>query len=184
MAELVGRRYAQALFEVAIELDKLESFKEEINGVSAVFDSEPKLKTIFEHPKLSKNEKKDIVNSIFKEKISQEVLNLMYIIVDKGRERYINSISKEYTALSNEKQGIIEATAITAVEMDEAEKSKLQENLSKKFSKKVILTNTIDESVIGGVLVRVEDKVIDSSIRGKLDMIEKSLKDIRIGVKN
>lgn len=184
MAELVGKRYAQALFEVAVELDKLEEYKDEINTVANIFESEPKLKMIFEHPKLSKNEKKDIVNSIFKGKVSQEIVNLMYIVVDKGRERYINTISKEYTSLSNEKQGIIEAKAITAVAMEEEELSKLEENLSKKFSKKVILTNIVDESVIGGVLVRVEDKVIDSSIKGKLEMIEKSLKDIRIGVKN
>lgn len=184
MAELVGKRYAQALFEVAAELDKLEIFKEEINAVSTIFESEEKLKTVFEHPKLSKDEKKDIVNAIFKEKVSDEILNLMYIVVDKGREKYIKDISKEYTALSNEKQGIIEAKAITAVAMEDSEKIELQENLSKKFGKKVILTNIVDESVIGGVLVRVEDKVIDSSIKGKLEMIEKSLKDIRIGVKN
>ena len=184
MAELVGRRYAKALFEVADELNRLQQFKDEINSVSQIFISETKLKTIFEHPKLSKHEKKDIVNSLLQGKISQEILNLMYLIIDKGREKYIKHISKEYTTLCNEKQGIIEARAITAVPMDEIEKSELQRKLSIRFGKKVILHNTVDKSIIGGVLIRVEDKVIDSSIKGKLQMIEKSLKDIKIGVES
>lgn len=184
MAELVGRRYAKALFEVANELNKLEQFKNEINSVSNIFESEPKLKAIFEHPKLSKNEKKELTNSLLEGNISQEILNLIYVIIDKGREKYIKTISLEYTSLSNEKQGIIEAKAITAVPMDEIEKIELQKKLSARFGKKVILENTVDKSVIGGVLIRVEDKVIDSSIKGKLEMIEKSLKDIKIGVKN
>ena len=183
MAELVAKRYGQALFDVALELNKLEDFKEEINEVAKVFEGEDKLRTIFEHPKLSKTEKKDIIDSLFKGRVSTEILNLMYIIVDKGRERYLSSISKEYTILSNEKQGIIEAKAITAHDMSDDEKNKLQEKLSSKFGKKVELTNVIDKSILGGVLVRIEDKVIDDSIKGKLEKLEKSLKDVRIARK-
>ncbi|EOC99449.1 F0F1 ATP synthase subunit delta [Caldisalinibacter kiritimatiensis] len=187
MAKLVGKRYAEALFEVALEYDKLEEYKQEIIEVSKVFESEPKLKTIFEHPKLTKNEKKDIINSLFKGKISQEILNLLYIVVDKGRERYLSYIKDEYVALSNEKLGIIEAKAVTAVPMTEEEKSKLQDNLSNKFGKRVILENIVNEEIIGGVLVKIEDKVIDNSIKGQLDNIEKELKNVKvekIGVKS
>ena len=180
MAELVAKRYAEALFEVAEEMGKLDGFKEEINGVSKVFEDEERLMTIFQHPKLSKKEKKDIVNSIFKGRVSQEILNFLYIIIDKGRERFISDISKSYTSLSNEKQGIVEAKAITAVPLGEEEKKNLEERLSKKLDKKIILTNMIDESILGGVLVRIEDKVIDSSIKGRLEEIEKNLKDIRV----
>ncbi|WP_425446170.1 F0F1 ATP synthase subunit delta [Dethiothermospora halolimnae] len=180
MAELVGKRYAEALFEVAIELDKLETFKEEINGVSHVFNNEPQLKTVFEHPKLSNNEKKDIINSIFKDRVSGEILNLLYILVDKRREKFVSDISKEYTILSNEEQGIIEAKAITAVKMSDKEKEKLQDKLSKKLDKTVILTNAVDEKVLGGVLLKIEDRVIDSSIQGQIEEIKKNLSNVRI----
>lgn len=187
MAELVGKRYAEALFEVALEMDKLEQFKEEVKVVSDILEQEAKLKTIFQHPKLSKNEKKDIINSLFKNNASQEILNFLYIIVDKGREKFINDIKNEYISLSNEKQGIVEAQAITAVPMGEEEKIELQKKLTKKLNKKVNLTNIIDESIIGGVLVRIEDKVIDASIKGQLDEIQKMLNNTRvtkIGVKS
>jgi F-type H+-transporting ATPase subunit delta len=180
MAKLVAKRYAEALFEVAVELNKLEHFKEEISAVIDVFENEPKLKIIFEHPKLSKNEKKDIINSVFKDRISQEMLNLMYIVIDKGRERFLKDIKEEYINLTNERLNIVEAKVITAVSMTGEEKIKLQNRLSEKLGKNVILENIIDKNVIGGVLIRIQDKVIDASIKGQLDMIEKELKNAKV----
>lgn len=180
MAELVARRYAEALFEVALENNSLDELKEEIKAVSNIFERETKLKTIFEHPKLSKDEKKDILNSLFKDRISQEMLNLLYIIVDKGRERYISKIKKEYISLANEEQGIVVGKAITAVKMEEDELRKLEDRLSNKLNKKIELTNEIDKDVLGGVLVKIGDKVIDSSVKGQLDRISKTLNDTTV----
>ncbi|WIV12180.1 F0F1 ATP synthase subunit delta [Proteiniborus sp. MB09-C3] len=182
MAELIGKRYAEALYEVALELDKLEEFKEEIKAISQILKSEPKLKTIFEHPKLSKDEKKDIINSIFKERVSQEILNLCYIVIDKGRETHLTGISEEYTRLSNEKQGIVEARAITAVPMEDEEMKKLEKQLSKKLDKKVLLSNEIDSTVMGGVLVKIGDKIIDSSIKGRFEELYKDLNNVRVRI--
>jgi len=182
MAELVGKRYAEALFEVAVELNKLDQFKEEIKAISDVLETEVELKTIFRHPKLSKNEKKDIINSIFKDRVSQEIINLIYIVIDKGREKFIKDISDEYIVLSNKKLGIVEAEAVTAVAMSQEEIDKLQSNLSEKMGKKVILTNMIDKKIIGGVLVRIADRVMDASIKGHLDAIQQSLSNIRVSI--
>ena len=180
MEKLVGKRYAEALFEAGLELNKLEEFKNEIKFVSDVFEGEEKLKIAFEHPKLSKNDKKDIINALFKGKLSDEILNLCYITIDKGREKYLTLISKEYKELSNAHQGIVEAKAATAIAMSKEEISQLQEKLSKQLNKKVVLTNTIDSSVVGGVLVKVGDKIIDGSIKGKLDSIYKSLNNMKL----
>ncbi len=182
MAKLIGKRYAEALFEVASELNKLEQFKQEIKAVSDVLENEPQLKTIFQHPKLSKNEKKDIIKSIFNNRVSQEILNLCYIVVDKGRERHITDISDEYIKLSNQKMGIVEAQAVTAVPMDEEEKLKLQNKLSEKLGKKVLLSNILDKNILGGVLVRIEDRVIDSSVKGRLEDIYKNLNNVRVRI--
>lgn len=182
MAELVGKRYAEALFEVALELNKLQEFKEEIKAISQVLNSEPKLKTIFEHPKLSKDEKKDIINSIFKDRVSQEIINLCYIVIDKGREAYLTQISEEYTKLSNESQGIVEAKAITAIPMAEKEMKKLENQLSKKLDKKVLLSNEIDSTIIGGVLVTIGDKIIDASIKGRFEKLYKDLNTQRVRI--
>lgn len=175
MAELVAKRYAEALFEVAVETNQLDEFKEELSSVSNVLESEAQLKTIFEHPKLSKDEKKDILNSLFKGKVKDEIINLLYVIVDKGRERYIKDIKKEYITLANEKQGIVEGRAITAIELEENKLKELEEKLSKRFNKTIKLTNEIDKDILGGVLVKIGDKVIDSSVKGQIEKITKEL---------
>jgi len=175
MAELVSKRYAEALFEVALEENSLDKFKEEIKAVSNILDSEKKLKTIFEHPKLSNDEKKDILNKLFEGNISKEVLNFLYIIVDKGREKYIKDIKNEYIILSNQEQGIVEGQAITAVKMDDEKLERLELELSKKLNKTIKLTNKIDQTVLGGVFVKIGDKVIDSSVKGRIDELTKSL---------
>lgn len=180
MGKLVAKRYAEALFEASLEVDKLNEFNSEIKFVSDVFEENPKLKMIFEHPKLSKAEKKDILNELFKDKVSTEILNLCYIMVDKGRSKNIKGVSEEYTKLANKKQGIVEAKAITAVAMTDEELQSLQTTLSKKLDKKVSLSNTIDNTVVGGVVVEVEGKIIDGSIKGKLNDIYRSLNNMKL----
>lgn len=180
MAKLVGKRYAEALYEVAIELDKLEEFKKEINAVADVFNKNPRLETIFTHPRITKAEKKDMVDKLFKDRVSNEILNLCYIVVDKRREKYLDDISKSYKDLSNDKLGIVEADAYTAVPMTEDEINKLQQKLSSSFKKTVELNTHIDKDIMGGVLVKVGDKVIDGSVKGKLREIQKELNNIRL----
>ncbi len=180
MGKLVAKRYAEALFEASLELDKLDEFNEEIKFISDVFEENQELKVIFEHPKLSKAEKKDILNELFKEKVSTEMLNLCYIMVDKGRSKNIKLVSEEYSKLANKKQGIVEAKAITAIAMTDEEVQNLQTILSKKLDKKVSLSNAIDNSVVGGVVVEIEGKIIDGSIKGKLNDIYKSLNNMNL----
>lgn len=182
MAKLVAKRYAEALFEVAAESQNLEQVKEEIQFVAEVFESNPELKTIFTHPRLSKSEKKSMLEELFKDKVSESVLNLCYITVDKGREGYLAEISEEYTVLSNSEQGIVEAVALTAVSMSKDELSALEDKLSEQFNKRIQLSNKVDESVVGGVLLKVGDKVIDGSLKGRMDSIERELKNIKVTV--
>ena len=180
MAKLVGKRYAEALFEVADEANKLEKYKEEIKAVADIFSQNPKLEIIFTHPRVTKNEKKEMIKELFDGRVSKEIVNLCYIVIDKNREKYIQDISDSYLELSNDKLGIVEAKAYTAVSMSEEELTKLQEKLSSSLGKKVELENLIDESLVGGVLVKAGDQVIDGSIKGVMNGLEKELNNIRL----
>lgn len=180
MAKLVGKRYAEALYEVAVESDKLQEYKQEIKAVTGIFSENPELYNIFTHPRVTKDEKKNMMDELFKGKISQEVLNLFYIIIDKGRENDLEDISEAYVELSNEKLGIVEAKAYTAVAMSPEEIARLQEKLSSKFNKKVNLSNHIDETLLGGVLVKLGDKVMDGTVKGRLSEIQRELNNIRL----
>lgn len=180
MAKLVSKRYALALFETGLELEKIEEFKKEINSVSNVLEDEPKIELILNHPKISKDEKKELLNAIFKDIVSQEMLNFLYVVVDKNRERYIREISDYYDFLYNEEKNIVEATVITAVPMGKGTEGKLQLILTNKLNKNVKLKNVVDSNIVGGAMLKVDNKIIDGSIRGQLDSMMKNLKAMRV----
>lgn len=176
MANLIGRRYAFALFEAGIELNKLQRFREDMLKVTDVLMKEVSLRKILSHPKVLKREKKDLLNSVFKDLVSVEVLNFLYILIDKRREGTIIEINKEFEKLFNEHENIVEVTAITSVEMDDEGKKKLAKALENKLNKTVKLKNVVDEDVIGGVLLKIENKIVDGTIKGQLEEIEKAMK--------
>lgn len=180
MAELVARRYAGALFEAGLELDKLDDFRDNLESIVNVLDSDEDLYKILSHPKISKEEKKELMKTLFEEHISKEVLNFLYILIDKRREANIKSIFDTFQGEYNLSKGIVEVTAITAVELDDERKNKLQEVLSEKMNKKVILTNAIDKTIIGGVMLKTDDKFIDGSIKGQLVEMEKVIKNVSL----
>lgn len=180
MAELVAKRYAGALFEAGLELEKLDLFKDDLGAVVNVLDSEKDLYKILSHPKISEDEKKELMKTLFEGKICEEVLNFLYILIDKRRESNIKSIFNTFQGEYNNYKGIVEVTAITAVELDDDRKDKLQKVLSDKMNKKVNLTNTIDKNIIGGVMLRTNDKFIDGSIKGQLVEMEKVIKNVSL----
>ncbi|GFN36196.1 F0F1 ATP synthase subunit delta [Tepidimicrobium xylanilyticum] len=180
MAKLVSKRYAEALFEAGLELNVLEKFKEDIAYIMEIIKKEEMLQKVLKHPKISKDEKKELLTSIFKEKVSNEFLNFLYIVVDKRREGFLLEISKEFIKLYNEHNNILEVTAVTAVEMDNKIKDKLITILSNRTSKTIILNNVIDKDIIGGVLLKIENKIIDGTIKAQLENLEKAIKGATI----
>lgn len=180
MAELVGKRYASSLFEVGLELENIEEFHSQLQFIKETLISEEKLLQILEHPRIAKDEKRKLVESIFKKNISREVLNFLYVIIDKKRESSIMDIVKEYNTLFKEYKNILDIEAVTAVKMEKSSKKRLQAVLKDKFHKEVRLSNLVDPSIIGGVLLRMDEKIIDSSIKGQLREMESMIKDVSL----
>ena len=171
MAKLVANRYASALFETGIDLDKIKLFNDELNFVGKIFGGEEKLFQILHHPKIKESEKRDLIDSLFKDRLSEEMINFLYILIDKRREGYILQIVEEYTKMFNEHEDIIKVIAVTAVAMEDKAKGKLAEVLKDKLKKTIELTNEIDKKLIGGVLLKIEDKLIDGTVKGQLESI-------------
>lgn len=180
MAELISKRYASSLFEVGLELNNIDEFQNQLGLIKKTFESEEKLLQILEHPRISKNEKRDLIDSIFKKEVSQEVLNFLFIIIDKRREKNIIDIIREYDILFKEHQGILDIEAVTAVPMIGSTKDKLQSILKDKFQKEINLSNLVDASIIGGVILKMGEKIIDSSIEGQLKEMEAMIKNVSL----
>lgn len=178
MAKLVGRRYATALIDAGLELGMIEQFNEELDYIEDVFKREEKAFQIFSHPRINRDEKKQFISAIFPEGISQEMMNFLYILIDKKRSINLFEIIKEYEKLYNEEKNIVIVTAITVKEMKADSLAKLKNKLEKKLNKTIKISNEIDESMLGGVLLKVGEKVIDGTIIGQLEVIEEAIKGV------
>ena len=103
------------------------------------------------------------------------MLNFLYILIDKRREADILDIEKEYEELYNEHKNIVKVVAKTAIPMEDKAKVKLIKVLGEKLDKTIELTNEVDKSIMGGVLLQMEDRLIDGSIKAQLDSIGKAI---------
>ncbi len=178
MAERVAKTYSRALFEVGLENNNLDVFMEELKVVRDMFREYPDFYEILISPKINTEEKKKIVDEVFKGKATNEINNFMKILLDKRRVKDLYSIVEQFENLIYEHKGIVKATAITTVLLGKDEKDSLTKKLESITGKEVELINEIDKSVLGGVLIKLGDQVIDGTLKGKLNNLQISLKEI------
>ncbi len=176
MAKLIASRYASALFDAGKDLDRTDLFYREILDIRGVLNYEKKLLSILDHPKISKQEKKELIDNLFEGKLSKEVFNFMYILIDKNRQGNFLEMVDEYEDLYYEDEGILRVVAITSMPMREDAQERLSKTLSDKLNKKIELTNKIDEETIGGVKLELEGKLIDGTIQGKLNSMARTFR--------
>ena len=178
MAKLIAKTYSQALFEFALDSDVLKSITKEFDFVVETFKSYKDFFELFKTPKLPIEERKLIISEVFEENISVEMLNFLFIVLDKRRDSEILNIHDEFLKLVDEHMGIVLAFVKSAKELDESEKADLIKQLKALTGKEIRLKTVVDSDIIGSLYVKIGDKVIDGSVRNKLNIIKEDLKQI------
>lgn len=176
----VARRYAEALFSLAQEINKVDDFQQEMEIVISALDQVPELKRYLEHLLVPVREKKEIVAQIFTGKVSQLTINFLDMILDKRRQAYLYVIVDEYKAMADESNNITKADLFSAKEISSDEVQALAGKLSASTGKVVQLQQVVDESLIGGVKLRIGDRIIDATVAKRLEMLKEQLKKIKI----
>lgn len=175
MAKLVSTTYAQAIFEVATEIDSLDQIKDELEFINESFKTHPEFYEVFRTPKISKEERKSIIVKVFGDKVSKEVMNFMKILIDKRRGAAIESIYNEFVDMVDDHKGVVKAVVESAIPMTDEEQNALTEKLAKVTGQEVHLKAVVKPEVIGGLVVRIGDKVIDGSVKSRLDIMKDNL---------
>lgn len=178
MAELIAKRYAGALFEVAQEDNNLQSVREELEFVGTCLKENEEFEKLLNTPLINSNERKEILTNIFKDKLSNEILNFLYILVDKRRANAIHDIIREFNKMADASKNMVEGVAITAIALDQETLLKLQVQLSMASGKNVKLKNEVDQEIVGGVLVKIGDKVIDGTLKNRLGHLKQQLSQV------
>ncbi|MFX4262659.1 F0F1 ATP synthase subunit delta [Pelotomaculum propionicicum] len=181
----VAGRYAAALYEIASEEQVLPKYKNmvdtvegELKGIEKVIEDNPDLQKLLYHPQITPAAKKELLVKLFEGKVSDVTGNFLALLVDRRRETYFTDIVAEYIALANAGRNILAAQIASAVELNDKEKGELNKILGSLAGKKVQTTFTVDPSIIGGVVVRMGDKIIDGSVKTRLASLKERLKAI------
>lgn len=177
MINVVASRYAEALFQIGEEENSSNVLYKELNEVLDSIKSSNELAKALKSPLVAKQEKKDLLNIVFSDQ-SNNVKNFLKILVDKDRIVCLEDIRDSYKELINEKNNILEGKAISAIAMSETELNELQTKLSSKYNKNVILENIVDETILGGVLVRLGNEEIDGTIKTRLSNLREQLSQV------
>ena len=170
MAELaVDLTYGTALVEAARELGIENQILEEAQAVAALIEDEPELHQFINYPGVSADEKKEVLKNIFEGRICEELLNFLYILVDKRRTMNFGRIVKVYKSLIEKEEGVSYGTVYSVVKLSDERMAELEEQTSKLLQMNVKLDNELDPSLLAGFKVLVEGKIIDASYRKKFD---------------
>ena len=183
MAKLVSKIYGDALFETAVEEHRVDDFFEETEGILRVLEENEELSRLMSHPQVVKEEKMQLIENIFKGKVSDEIVGLLELLVEKdhfGKTKdvlvYFRDEVKEY-----KKIGTVHVTS--AMELSKEQKEQVEKKLLETTNYVSFeMHYEVDTALIGGMVIRMGDRVVDSSIRTKLYNLSKELYHIPIGM--
>ena len=181
MAKLVSKTYGEALFELAVEEDKIDAFTEEIVEIRKILAQNPDFSKFMNHPKILKEEKTEVLENVLKGRISDELTGFLTLIITKDRYREIDAIMDYFLTEVKKYKGIGIAYVTTASELREEQKARIEQRLLETTDyKKMEMHYAVEESLIGGMVIRIGDRVIDSSIQTKLSELTRQLMKIQL----
>ncbi|MBP2243002.1 F-type H+-transporting ATPase subunit delta [Cytobacillus eiseniae] len=173
---IVAKRYAVALFRLANEHQLLDQMEEELRAVKEIMNQNADLHAILKSPKLSIEKKQEIVKSAFATAVNTYVLNTLLILIERHREDEISSVADHFISLANDARGIAEAKVYSIRPLTEVECEALSASFAAKVGKKSLrIDNIVDTNLLGGIKLRIGNRIFDGSLRGKLDRLERQL---------
>lgn len=171
----ISKRYAQAILNIASEKNEIEKIEQDFSLFEDVLKTDEDFSAFFTSKLIPSQDKINVIEKVFGQVLSSDVINLFNIIFEKNREEYITEIISEYKEIANEYRGIAILDCYSAVEVSNEEKEKLTQKLSEALNKKIKISINIDENLLGGLKIKHKDQVIDGSIINKLDQYKKVL---------
>lgn len=172
----IAKRYARAFFEIAEEEKQLEKYYNELNGFSSIIAGNEDLRGFLANPIFDQSEKKAVVTSILqKTDISGITANFLKLLADKQRIVILNDIVEAYRELMDTALKTVRVSVNTAFPLSSELLKKLQDGLEAQTGKQVQMTVMEDQSLLGGIVVRVGDTLYDNSIKTQLNNISNLL---------
>jgi F-type H+-transporting ATPase subunit delta len=176
MSEIqVASRYAKSLIDLAQEQNALEDIKADIETFVNVLKQNPQLSAILKNPIIGPDKKLGILSSLFAARFHAVVLSFFKIVVSKGRSEILPATAREFMNEYNRRKGVLKATVTSAAALSANSLSELTAAVASATGKEVVLDTRVDADLIGGFVLKVGDKQLDTSIAGQLSRLKKEL---------
>ncbi len=180
MADVIAERYSQALFDLAKEKNMLDKTEEDVLFIQSLMDTHPELYRYLQLPDVAIDRKKTAMEHILEGSVEKPMSGLIQLLIQKSRVAYLKEILEGYQELLRREKQQIQVKITSAAALSSEELSKIVKTLEQSLHKEILAETIIDPTVIGGVIVRVGDKVYDNSIRSSLERLSRHLKAFRI----
>ncbi|MEE9552901.1 MAG: ATP synthase F1 subunit delta [candidate division Zixibacteria bacterium] len=176
----VARRYAQALFNVALTRETVDIIGSELFQLKSFSDKDGRFINFLRAPQVLTDHKVAMVKSLFTTRLSPSLLSFLMLLIEKDRITYLSEIAREFEKLLEDYKGIIKAKVTTAVHIDQDYKNRLVDSLQRMTGKKIELIHKINSDIVGGIIVQLNHQVIDRSVRSRLDALKHDLMAVKV----
>lgn len=181
MAKLIAQAYGQALYELAVEENRVNDLLEEVKALKTAFSDGDEFLDFIKHPQITKEEKENVLTASLKGNVSDDMVGFLKLIVEKDRTSEIIPIFDYFIKAVDELMGVGNAEVCTPLELTDAQKEKIEKKLldTTKY-KEINVDYDVDASLIGGMVIRIGDRVVDSSIKTRLYELKKELSKVQM----
>ena len=173
--------YASAMLQVGSALGEASAFGEQLTVVAHAISDDPQMRVFIESPKISRENKKAVLSSALTGKVAEQVLNLLKLLIDRGRQFLVQDIADTYTELEDVAAGRVKATITSAVEMPAEQRDSLVASIQTKTGREVVATEVVDPELLAGLTIQVGDLVVDGSLRSHLHRARQEVLQTRFG---
>ena len=170
----IARPYASAVFQNAQEEGNMEQWSSLLNTLSLIVQDE-QMRLILSSPKISHEQLLDLITGIIGKQKSAASMNFIKVLISANRLKYVSNIYQLFEKRRAEAEGRMEINVFTAYELESDQKGKISDAMGSRLGKKIYISSVIDKSLIGGMIIKAGDSVIDASIRGRLTELHRHL---------
>jgi F-type H+-transporting ATPase subunit delta len=173
----IPRRYAKALFDLAVEQGKVEAWAERLLALKQAVESSEELRDVLVNPIYTKEQRRAIAGKIIAAlRLEPQPANLLYLLGDRNRLGYLGRVVEAFSALADEKLGRLRARVASAIPLDQTTAQGLANKLARATNSQVILERTVEPDLLGGVVAQVGRLTYDGSLRAQLEDLRTTLK--------
>ena len=173
----IAIRYAKPLIDLAEEQGELEKVKKDIESIHSLCESSRDFLLMLQSPIIPHLKKGEILRKVFSGKVSAMTSSFLDLIVRKNRESVIPDIAREFVRLYNEKKGLVDVSFVSAVALDSKGKKLAEKIVDQLTDKKANIKTSVDEELIGGFTIQLDDKKLDKSVSGELNSLKLKFKN-------